>query len=369
MRYEPLVVVVLALNAASADAASFTPLGTIPGGIGSVAWGVSSDGGIVVGAALTDWGSEAFRWSNGVMTGLGDLPNANNFSVAYGVSADGSVVVGSGADTEAFRWEGGSMTGLGDLPGGDFSSAARGVSGDGGVIVGYGWGASGTEAVRWSDGVMTGLGDLPGGAFHSVAQGVSADGTVIVGHGTSSAGTEAFRWSGGVMTGLGSLPGAGGSVATAVSASGAVIVGGVGRVGGSEAFRWADGVMVGLGDLPGGPVSSIAYGVSGDGSVVVGYGTTEFGGSDAIVWTGDGGMQRLFDVLVAGGATGLEGWRLFEANAISADGKWIVGTGNRGGNDEAFLAYIAPVPVPAAAWLFASALGGLAWLRRSGVSA
>ena len=40
---------------------------------------------------------------------------------------------------------------------------------------------------------------------------------------------------------------------------------------GNEAFRWtSSGGMVGLGDLPGGGFSSDAFGVSYDGSVVVG---------------------------------------------------------------------------------------------------
>ena len=50
--------------------------------------------------------------------GLGDLPGGGFWSNAVGVSADGSVVVGfsdsSASDIgEAFRWENGVMTGLG----------------------------------------------------------------------------------------------------------------------------------------------------------------------------------------------------------------------------------------------------------------
>ena len=44
-------------------------------------------------------------------------------------------------------------------------------------------------------------------------------------------------------------------------------------VSGDEAFRWTQATgMVGLGDLPGGSFNSIAWGVSADGSVVVGTG-------------------------------------------------------------------------------------------------
>jgi hypothetical protein len=49
-------------------------------------------------------------------------------------------------------------------------------------------------------------------------------------------------------------------------------------------------------------------------------------GYEAFVWTQADGMQRLIDVLVANGATGLDGWILTEAQAVSADGQWVVGS-------------------------------------------
>ena len=76
---------------------------------------------------------------------LGDLPGGSFGSGAYGISADGSVVVGFGDSgdsgdpvlTEAFRWtSGGGIVGLGELPGGGFGSVAYAVSADGGVVVG-----------------------------------------------------------------------------------------------------------------------------------------------------------------------------------------------------------------------------------------
>ncbi len=96
---------------------------------------------------------EAFRWEdlngNGLVDdpaekldnhpefGLGDL---GGDSVATDVSGDGSVVVGwsrSPSCSEAFRWEDGLMMGLGTLPGGIFGSQARAVSADGSAIVGH----------------------------------------------------------------------------------------------------------------------------------------------------------------------------------------------------------------------------------------
>ena len=101
--------------------------------------------------------------------------------------------------------------------------------------------------------------------------------------------------------------------------------------------------MVGLGDLPGGSFSSRATGASSDGGVVVGFGDTD-SGPEAFIWTQAEGMQRLIDVLVANGATGLDGWILTDAKAVSADGQWVVGSCHPTDSfgTEPFLAFIAP---------------------------
>ena len=132
------------------------------------------------------------------MVGLGSLPGGSG-SVARGVSADGVVVVGtSGSDLgdQAFRWtEADGMVGLGDLPGGSFFSSAKAVSSDGLVVVGISKSALGEEAFRWTqaDG-MIGLGDLPGGTVYGTASDTSADGSVVVGRGRTDKGDEAFIW-------------------------------------------------------------------------------------------------------------------------------------------------------------------------------
>ena len=109
--------------------------------------------------------------------------------------------------------------------------------------------------------------------------------------------------------------------------------------------RWSSGGgIVGLGDLPGGSFGSRALDASGDGSVVVGYSNTD-NGNEAFVWTQATGMKRLIDVLVANGATGLNGWLLADATAVSADGKWVVGSAQAPGTFtfEPFLAFIGNV--------------------------
>jgi probable HAF family extracellular repeat protein len=196
------------------------------------------------------------------------------------------------------------------------------------------------------DGQMAGLGDFPGNSQASTASGVSADGSVIVGSGVSTQGTEAFRWENGVITGLGDLPtGSFRSEARAVSADGQVVVGfGVVQVSPSlgvhRAFRWENDVMVDLGYLPGGNDASEAKGTSEDGSVVVGLSSSE-SGAQAFVWTADLGIRSLKELLEDDFELNLDGWRLHQANGISADGRTIVGDGiNPNGNQEAWMATI-----------------------------
>jgi uncharacterized membrane protein len=189
------------------------------------------------------------------------------------------------------------------------------------------------------DPFFQGLGDLPGGYFESIANAVSAesianavsaDGRVVVGYGVSEASSpdiEAFRWTADDgIEGLGSLPGAPflSSEATALSADGSVIVGwsATNRVEPGqqfplfEAFRWEHGNMKGLRDLPGGDLNSTAYGVSADGSTIVGQGENDVG-FEPVVWNRQGAETGL-GYFPDGGTSG---W----AFAVSGDGSNVVG--------------------------------------------
>jgi len=313
---------VLSLIATAGWSQSLTWLGTL-GGNQTVAYGVSADGRVVVGEARNAAGGRAFRWQNGFMQDLGTLPGGYE-SVAYGVSADGSVVVGwarnAAGQRRAFRWTAsGGMQDLGALPGGSNSTWAYGVSADGSVVVGGAYDAAGQwRAFRWTaSGGMRDLGALLGGCC-SEAFGVSADGSVVVGTATNAAGRRrVFRWtaSGGIQD-LGALPGIIHSLASAVSADGSVVVG-YAYVGSyPRAFRWENGVMQDLGTLRGG--YSNAYAVSADGAVV-------FGESDlrAVRWTASGieDLNTTYASLLTNGS------ELWEARAISPDGRYIVGRG------------------------------------------
>ncbi len=130
--------------------------------------------------------------------------------------------------------------------------------------------------------------------------------------------------------GLGDLPGGGFfSQAFGVSADGSVVVGVGTSPSGTEAFRWTQaGGMVGLGGLVGPALFSIATAVSADGSVVVGE-STSASGEEAFRWTQAGGMVGLGDL--PGGALASF------ATAVSADGSVVVGRGMSALGGEAFM--------------------------------
>lgn len=82
-------------------------LGALAGYRRSWAFAVSQDGSVVVGYAIADDDaspSTSIRWVNGQPQNLGWLPiNGADGSIAYGVSGDGTIVVGN-SDGRAYRW-------------------------------------------------------------------------------------------------------------------------------------------------------------------------------------------------------------------------------------------------------------------------
>jgi len=348
-----------------AQTASFQGVGDLPGGtVESAAYAVSADGRTIVGSSVSSNGVEAFRWRDGVMTGLGSLPGSTFGSRANGVSGDGSVIVGrsrSSLTLEGFRWENGTMVGLGTIPG-YASSAALGVARDGHTIIGHGYrdlqlneslddiNYTAIQAALWTNGVPVALGDLPGGPFDSASGGpgaINANGTIILGRSRTeiSQTYEACRWINGEIGALGFLPGGlPYSMALAISGDGAAIVGrssSARSTQGSdrgEACRWDGGVPSGLGDLPGGDFDSIAWGVSDDGEVIIGTGTSSTR-REAFVWDRVNGIRPLKEVLESL-QLNLNGWTLDEAFGISADGTVITGTGTHDGTPEGWIAKV-----------------------------
>lgn len=148
------------------------------------------------------------------------------------------------------------------------------------------------------------------------------------------------------MIGLGTLPfGLFFSKAYGVSGDGSVVVGDNRHDLGTEAFYWTSGGgLVGMGDLPGLDLRSRAYDISADGSVVVGFGYTLLG-FEAFIWDAANGMQNLKAILQDKMGLDLTGWRLIEATGISADGLTIVGWGdNPDDQREAWIATRASAP-------------------------
>jgi probable HAF family extracellular repeat protein len=180
---------------------------------------------------------------------------------------------------------------------------------------------------------VTNLGDFGNGSWGSEAGwggGNVTDSGVVVGDAATDSGyttNHAFRWtaSGGLQD-LGTLGGSD-SWAYGVSADGSVVVGGADLSNGnSNAFRWTEATgMVDIGTLGGS--YSFAYGVSADGSVVVGQANLSNGNENAFRWTQATGMVDIDNV---GGTNSI-------AYDVSADGSVVVGAAQfNGGNSDAF---------------------------------
>jgi probable HAF family extracellular repeat protein len=226
---------------------------------------------------------------------------------------------------------------LGNLRGaGEFgkSSQAHGVSADGQAVVGVslssvGLGVTrGEEAFLWvRPGPMRGLDALSPSEteYFSAAYDVSDQGRVVVGESQTDGGRQAFRWTQAAgMVSLGTPALDETSIAYGVSADGKIIVGTQCKV----AFRWTEEQgMTSLGDLPGGQKKSTALAVSSDGKVVVGCGSTD-NGTEAFRWTAETGLQGL------GNLTG--GGLFSAADGVSRDGSVIVGTAKSDNGTEAF---------------------------------
>ena len=132
-----------------------------------------------------------------------------------------------------------------------------------------------------------------------------------------------------------------------MSADGTVAVGGNAGSRGNQAYRVdragrppAPRQAPRRGNLSG----AFAFAVTDDGQVVVGASGAQF--RDAFVWTSATGMIKLQDYLVGLGVTGLDGWRLDTALAISADGTTIAGWGvNPDGRVQSWLVdHLPPFP-------------------------
>jgi uncharacterized membrane protein len=129
------------------------------------------------------------------------------------------------------------------------------------------------------------------------------------------------------FTGIGGLS-TSGSLAYGVSADGTTVVGRSASAAGQGSFLWTSSTGIqSIGDIPGGQFSSVAYDASGDGAVIVGQGNNPYYQNVAFVWTSSTGAT---DIGYLPGATSSQ------ANGVSDDGTKVAGqTG--GGLNEAFI--------------------------------
>jgi probable HAF family extracellular repeat protein len=270
----------------------------------------------------------AVRW-----TSLGGLVPIGGYGGQVAISRDGSTVASDSVDgsglVTAGIWTGrhayvnlGGMSGGGKID----KNLTNGysLSGDGSVLAGLAWFKTGkAHAFRWDEGAgMVDLGTL--GGTSSRANAVAADGKTIVGWDAASSGYwRGAIWQGGVEKLLENL-----GPADACNSDGSVIVG-RGFDNGPHAYVWrADKGAVDLGILSqvGQDGTAYAFDVSEDGRLVVG--ASGFGyDRDAFLWTEATGMVKLDTYLRDQGVTGLAGWRLGTADAISDDETGIAGWG------------------------------------------
>jgi probable HAF family extracellular repeat protein len=237
-----------------------------------------------------------------------------------------------------------SFTGTGDLSGGRVFSECLALSRDGSSA----FGDSVTQNFDPINSISTACSYNSGAGLQwldysypnisTFAYAANQDGTVVAGYAVivpMYADIEIFRWtaSGGIQI-LGDIAGgATNSTARGISADGNIIVG-YGSSAAStatcgmcqEAFKWtAQTGIVPLGDLPGGNLASAANAISADGRVIVGTGTSAVG-SAPVIWD-DTGIHNLG--YLPGGASGT-------CNAVNHDGSVIVGTSSSVNGTEAF---------------------------------
>ena len=223
---------------------------------------------------------------------------------------------------------------LGALGGAGSSSFAFAISGDGTTVVGGnsspGPGGGTSHAFRWTSAGMTDIHTL---GLRSSASAVNGDGTVIVGGYFTSNMTNprplAYRWTSATgMVALGTMPGDNASIANGVSGDGSIVVGasqffgggGGGTLQSERAFSWTElGGMVALTNLAG-TLSSSAAAANIDASVIVGF-NQNASERHAVKWTTSG----VVDLGTLPGGTGSQ------ALGVNSSGSAIVGTGNGAG--------------------------------------
>jgi hypothetical protein len=252
-----------------------------------------SGGGSVFGVSPTGSGTQLMRREpGGELTLLGTVPQTADFIQLSAATPDGSMVVGHSADNQPFRWTlaGGLVLGLDDLPetadGATIGALSRSGEAFAGVTT---LGFARVSVYRWT----------PAGGVVELAPAITSN----------TPGVNPFGMK---LSDDGSVLAFSGETDQASQYFGA--------------FRWtaATGVVA---LVPG--IQSVAWLMSGDGSVIVGNGS-DSGDYRAFFWTEQRGARSIRSVLEAAGVD-FSGWTIDVPYAISRDGKVIAGIGTCGG--------------------------------------
>jgi probable HAF family extracellular repeat protein len=303
---------------------SATEIGLLSGGTYSIAEAATSDGAVIVGAADTgssSGASHAFSWtSGGGMVDLGIL-SGGSYSIARAVSPGGTWIVGEADDStgnpNAVLWHNGvGPVALNRLTSGTQASAYA-ISADGSTVGGYSNNGSGTVLpCTWATsgpGSPVSLG-LFGSNVAGIATGLSTNGSIAAG-GSDNLPDVPWIYDGG----LSAIPLPGSEIEGGVQAltpSALAAAGTAYSPGNGEPFIWQSGVGSSLLGLPSGANFGFAQSITNDGLTIVGNAGTYPSLSVGWVWSNADGFTTLPPL--AGGSTTL-------AYGISPDGSVIVG--------------------------------------------
>jgi len=410
-----LTLLFAALNGGDALAASLVRVS--PAGaslLSSDTLALSADGSTAIGQFVSGSGPirsfDAYLWTReGGFRNFAEVgataPGESPF-YPLALSSDGSRMAG-GVDGRAAIWEHGvGTTLLPDLPAGTDGATAYGISDDGRFVVGSAHDGGTWETVVTSPSGASGIVELPRyvpvswdleqgtvralsterGTARDVSDGGIAVGELDLQLPAVAELTAGFRWD--ETHGSQLVPNVESEFfsiewaenARSITADGSIFVGSLTQIisglVAQRAYAWsgspADGDLLPIAglsllELPPDPSFRVlmpAMAISGDGSTIVGsYKLGVVGRPSPFVWTQARGFEDL-EVLLASLGVSLEGWvELYEAVAVSADGRTILGTG-RASDSASTAVWIAVIPEPSTALLLGAGLVCLSARRR-----
>jgi len=337
VRLDPALLLLQIRAALAGGGPSTTPrAATLGSYLGSFPNGLSGDGTVLTGLVYDADNEYACYWTNGgqTLTVLQPISGgpSNPDGFATSASTDGSIVVGYTAASDGFSravlWTNNGAPFVLDInEQATQGAAAEACSADGLTIVGHLNTDDGLLPARWSDGVLTVLAHPTNGGD---ARACSADGIKIVGFVfDDSRNSHAALWDGDVDPVQ--LPGGDFSAAYGVSSDGSIIVGSVTGDGAGRAVYWQDGTMFRFEEPPD-TSNSGCTGISDDGTVAVGFGVIS-GVTRAMMWRN--GVVTPLGVL-----SDLDPYS--EANAVSRDGTTAVGDSNDASDNDITCFWILP---------------------------